>query len=39
MKVTGIELVKKIDTQYRKERESYLIRKYNSYYQGINRMP
>ena len=39
MKVTGIELVKKMDTQYRKERESYLIRKYNSYYQGINRTP
>jgi hypothetical protein len=39
MKVTGIELVKKMETQYRKERESYLIRKFNTFYQGINRMP
>ena len=39
MKIIGIELVKKIDTCYRKERESYLIRKFNTYNKGINRMP
>ena len=39
MKVIGLEIVKKNDTEYRKERESYLIRKFNSFYKGINRMP
>ena len=39
MKVTGIEKVKKMDTNYRKERESYIIRKFNTFYKGINRMP
>ena len=37
MKVSGIEQPK--DTEYRKERESYIIRKFNSYYSGMNRMP
>ena len=39
MVVTGLEKQKKNDSEYRKERESYLIRKFNSYYMGMNRMP
>ena len=39
LKVTAIEKVKKFNTEYRKERESYLIRKFNTFYQGINWMP
>ena len=39
MKVIGLEIAKKSDPEYRKERVSYLIRKFNTYYQGINRMP
>jgi hypothetical protein len=39
MKITGIEIVKKQDVEYRKERESYLIRKFNTFHQGINRKP
>ena len=38
-KVTILEKVMKTDPLYRKERESFLIRKVNSYYQGLNRMP
>ena len=37
--ITILEKVKKMDTQYRKEREKFLIRKFNTYYNGINRMP
>ena len=36
MTVTILEKVKVNDTRYRKERERYLIRKFNSYYQGMN---
>ena len=39
MKVTVLEQVFKSDPEYRKERESYLIRKFNTYYQGMNRKP
>ena len=39
MKVLVIEKVKKIDDLYRKERETYLIRKFNTFQKGINRMP
>ena len=39
MVVTGLEKQKKKDSEYRKERESYLIRKFNSYNMGMNRMP
>ena len=36
---TILEKVKKEDELYRKERESFHIRKFNTYYKGINRMP
>ena len=36
MRVTILEKVKVNDTFYRKEREKYLIRKFNSYYEGMN---
>ena len=39
MKVMVIEKVKINDESYRKERESYHIRKFNTYYRGINRRP
>ena len=39
MKVSGLELIKNPDSEYRKERESYIIRKFNSFYKGINRIP
>ena len=39
MTITAIEKVKNMDPSYRKERESYHIRKFNTYYHGINRMP
>ena len=39
MTVTIIEKVKKSDEQYRKEREKYHIRKFNTYYDGLNRQP
>ena len=39
MKVTGLEKVLKPDSEYRKEGESYIIRKLNTYYKGINRLP
>ena len=39
MSITAIEKVKKIDSNYRKERETYHIRKFNTYYRGLNRMP
>ena len=39
MTITAIEKVKKMDSSYRKEREKYYIRQFNTYYQGLNRMP
>ena len=39
IEVSDIEQPKSSDTEYRKERESYIIRKFNSYYSGMNRMP
>ena len=39
MTITVIEKVKKQETNYIKERESYFIRLFNSYYNGINKMP
>lgn len=37
--ITILEKVKKVNSVYRKEREKYLIRKFNSYYSGMNRTP
>ena len=39
MMVTILEKVKSQDELYRKERESYHIRKFNTFYRGINRKP
>ena len=39
MKVIALEQVRSRDPLYRKERESYLIRKFNTYYKGMNRLP
>ena len=39
MKVLILERVLKKDSDYRKERESYLIRKFNTFYKGMNKMP
>ena len=39
MKVTALEIVNSTDPMYRKERESYLIRKFNTFYKGMNRLP
>ena len=39
MKVTIIEKVKKYDESYRKERESTHIRRFNTFYRGMNRRP
>ena len=39
MVVTGIEKTKSSEKEYRKERESYIIRKFNSFYMGMNWMP
>ena len=39
MKVSGLELIRNPDSEYRKERESYIIRKFNTFYKGINRIP
>ena len=39
MKVTILEKVNKHDEAYRKERESYHIRKFDSFYRGINIKP
>ena len=35
--ITILEKVKKENILYRKEREKYLIRKFNTYYSGMNR--
>ena len=37
MKIQILEKVKFPNEQYRKERESYLINKFNTYYNGLNR--
>ena len=37
MKIQILEQVKFKNEQYRKERESYLINKFNTYYNGLNR--
>ena len=34
-----LEKMKTSDDEYRKERERYLINKFNTFYNGINRMP
>ena len=34
-----LEKIMKTDPLYRKERERYKIRKFNSYYNGMNRSP
>ena len=39
MKVTIIEKVKKVEINYRKEREHHFIRKFNTHYKGMNRTP
>ncbi len=39
MSVTILEKVKKYDTSYRKEREHYLINKFNTFRNGMNRTP
>ena len=39
LKVTILERVYKYDPQYRKERESFLIRKFNTFYNGLNKKP
>ena len=39
MEAVILEKITKTDPLYRKERERYLIRKFNSYYQGMNRSP
>ena len=35
--ITILEKVKVNDTQYRKEREKYLIKKFDTYYNGMNK--
>ena len=39
MTITNLEKVKSSDDLYRKEREKYFIRKFNTFYQGLNRQP
>ena len=39
MKFTVLEQVRSRDLVYRKEREKYLIKEFNSYYRGLNRSP
>ena len=39
MKFTIVEKVKKQDIIYRQEREKYFIQKFNTFYDGINKMP
>ena len=39
MTLTVLERVKSSDDMYRKEREKYFIRKFNTYYKGLNRQP
>ena len=39
MSVLILEQVRSSDPLYRKEREKYFIRKFNTYYNGMNRQP
>ena len=39
MQITILEKVRKQNIMYRKEREKFLIKKFNTFYKGINRMP
>ena len=39
MTLTVLEKVRSSDDMYRKEREKYFIRKFNTYYKGLNRQP
>ena len=39
LSVTIIEKVKKKEMTYRKERETYLIRKFDTFYKGMNKTP
>ena len=39
LKVIVLEKIKNLNSLYRKERESYLIRKFNAFYKGINKKP
>ena len=39
MEAIGLEIVYKKDILYRKERESYLIKKFNTFRKGINKQP
>ena len=39
LRITILEKVRSKDDLYRKERERYFIRKFNTYYKGLNRQP
>ena len=39
MTITILEKVTKMDESYRKERESFLIRKFNTFYKNLNKTP
>jgi len=39
LKVIGLEWIFNRDPLYRKDRESYIIRKFNTFYSGMNRLP
>ena len=39
LSITVLEKVKKNDDLYRKEREKYFFRKFNTFYKGLNRQP
>ena len=39
MTVTILEKVKSSDDSYRTERDKYFIRRFNTFYQGLNRQP
>ena len=39
MTILILEQVRSTDDMYRREREKYFIRKFNSYHKGLNRQP
>ena len=39
LSITVLEKVRQKDDLYRKEREKYFIRKFNTFYRGLNRQP
>ena len=39
LSIVVLEKVRSTDDLYRKEREKYFIRKFNTFYQGLNRQP